>query len=94
MSGGITAQKDPSPAVGSQIELHMDGGIRPGRDVLKAAALGAKGTACRDRTAINTVGKGIQLPGTFEPAQRPQRPTSTCISVGSSEPMNDSTAAV
>ena len=31
-------------AVGSQIEVHMDGGIRSGQDVLKATALGAKGT--------------------------------------------------
>ena len=31
-------------AVGSQIEVHMDGGIRCGQDVLKARALGAQGT--------------------------------------------------
>jgi L-lactate dehydrogenase (cytochrome) len=31
-------------AVGHQIEVHMDGGIRSGQDVLKAIALGAKGT--------------------------------------------------
>ena len=31
-------------AVGDQIEVHMDGGIRSGQDVLKAIALGAKGT--------------------------------------------------
>jgi L-lactate dehydrogenase (cytochrome) len=31
-------------AVGSQIEVHMDGGIRSGQDVLKALALGARGT--------------------------------------------------
>ena len=31
-------------AVGSKIEVHMDGGIRSGQDVLKAWALGAKGT--------------------------------------------------
>jgi L-lactate dehydrogenase (cytochrome) len=30
--------------VGSQIEVHMDGGIRSGQDVLKAVSLGAKGT--------------------------------------------------
>ena len=30
-------------AVGSQIEVHIDGGIRSGQDVLKAYALGAKG---------------------------------------------------
>ena len=31
-------------AVGKSIEVHMDGGIRSGQDVLKAIALGAKGT--------------------------------------------------
>ncbi len=31
-------------AVGHKIEVHMDGGIRSGQDVLKAVALGAKGT--------------------------------------------------
>jgi len=31
-------------AVGSQIEVHMDGGICSGQDVLKARALGARGT--------------------------------------------------
>jgi L-lactate dehydrogenase (cytochrome) len=31
-------------AVGKQIEVHMDGGIRSGQDVLKARALGARGT--------------------------------------------------
>jgi L-lactate dehydrogenase (cytochrome) len=30
--------------VGNQIEVHMDGGIRSGQDVLKAWALGARGT--------------------------------------------------
>ncbi|HEX5737362.1 MAG TPA: alpha-hydroxy acid oxidase [Hydrogenophaga sp.] len=30
-------------AVGGQIEVHMDGGIRSGQDVLKARALGAQG---------------------------------------------------
>ena len=30
-------------AVGSRIEVHMDGGVRSGQDVLKAWALGAKG---------------------------------------------------
>ena len=30
-------------AVGSQIEVHMDSGIRSGQDVLKAVALGARG---------------------------------------------------
>jgi L-lactate dehydrogenase (cytochrome) len=31
-------------AVGSDIEVHMDSGIRSGQDVLKAMAMGAKGT--------------------------------------------------
>ncbi|MDO8455704.1 MAG: alpha-hydroxy acid oxidase [Burkholderiaceae bacterium] len=85
-------------AVGSQIEVWMDGGIRSGQDVLKAWALGAKGTmigramvyglgamgeagvtkalqiihkelditmAFCGHTDINTVDKGILLPGTY-----------------------------
>jgi L-lactate dehydrogenase (cytochrome) len=31
-------------AVGDKIEVHLDGGIRSGQDVLKAVALGARGT--------------------------------------------------
>ena len=31
-------------AVGDQVEVHMDSGIRSGQDVLKAMAMGAKGT--------------------------------------------------
>ncbi|MBX3586536.1 MAG: L-lactate dehydrogenase [Ramlibacter sp.] len=31
-------------AVGRDIEVHMDGGVRSGQDVLKAVALGARGT--------------------------------------------------
>ena len=31
-------------AVGERIEVHMDGGVRSGQDVLKAVALGARGT--------------------------------------------------
>ena len=31
-------------AVGNQVEVHMDSGIRSGQDVLKALALGARGT--------------------------------------------------
>ncbi|MEL6607461.1 MAG: alpha-hydroxy acid oxidase [Pseudomonadota bacterium] len=30
-------------AVGDEVEIHMDGGIRSGQDVLKAVAMGAKG---------------------------------------------------
>ena len=85
-------------AVGSKIEVHMDGGIRSGQDVLKAVALGAKGTyigraflyglgamgqagvskaleiihkeldltmAFCGHTDVNTVDRGILLPGTF-----------------------------
>jgi len=85
-------------AVGSQIEVHMDGGIRSGQDVLKARALGARGTyigraflyglgamgeagvskaleiihkeldltmAFCGHTQVETVDKGILLPGTF-----------------------------
>ena len=85
-------------AVGQKIEVHMDGGIRSGQDVLKARALGARGTyigraflyglgamgqagvtktleiihkeldltmAFCGRTDINTVDKGILLPGTY-----------------------------
>jgi len=85
-------------AVGRQIEVHMDSGIRSGQDVLKAKALGAQGTyigramlyglgamgeqgvakalqiihrelelsmAFCGHTNINTVDKGILLPGTL-----------------------------
>ncbi len=40
----ITALPPIVDAVGSQIEVHMDGGIRSGQDVLKARALGARGS--------------------------------------------------
>jgi len=40
----IAALPEIIAAVGHQIEVHMDGGIRSGQDVLKAIALGAKGT--------------------------------------------------
>ncbi len=40
----IKALPDIVAAVGSQIEVWMDGGIRSGQDVLKAWALGARGT--------------------------------------------------
>ena len=80
-------------AVGSQIEVHMDGGIRSGQDVLKARGtyigraflygLGAMGEAGVTKsleiiqkeldltmafcghTQIDTVDKGILLPGTY-----------------------------
>jgi L-lactate dehydrogenase (cytochrome) len=85
-------------SVGKDIEVHMDGGIRSGQDVLKARALGAQGTyigraflyglgamgetgvdkvleiihkeldltmAFCGHTNINTVDKGILLPGTY-----------------------------
>ncbi len=85
-------------AVGSRMEIHMDGGIRSGQDVLKARALGAQGTyigraflyglgamgeagvskaleiihkeldltmAFCGHTHIDTVDKGILLPGTY-----------------------------
>jgi len=40
----ITALPSILEAVGDKIEVHIDGGIRSGQDVLKAMALGAKGT--------------------------------------------------
>ncbi|RYX94177.1 MAG: alpha-hydroxy-acid oxidizing protein [Comamonadaceae bacterium] len=40
----IESLPDIVAAVGDQIEIHMDGGIRMGQDVLKARALGARGT--------------------------------------------------
>jgi L-lactate dehydrogenase (cytochrome) len=39
----ITALPAIIDAVGDRIEVHMDGGIRSGQDVIKALALGAKG---------------------------------------------------
>jgi L-lactate dehydrogenase (cytochrome) len=43
-SSSINALPTIADAVGSQIEVWMDGGIRSGQDVLKAVALGARGT--------------------------------------------------
>ncbi|HWP17971.1 MAG TPA: alpha-hydroxy acid oxidase [Burkholderiaceae bacterium] len=40
----IRALPEIAQAVGSRIEVWMDGGIRSGQDVLKAVALGARGT--------------------------------------------------
>jgi len=42
-------------AVGDKIEVHMDGGIRSGQDVLKALSLGAKGTYI-GRAFVNGLG--------------------------------------
>ncbi len=39
----IRALPDILDAVGDRIEVHMDGGIRSGQDVLKAVAMGARG---------------------------------------------------
>jgi L-lactate dehydrogenase (cytochrome) len=39
----ISALPAIAEAVGDRIEVHMDGGVRSGQDVLKAVALGAKG---------------------------------------------------
>ena len=40
----IRALRPIIDAVGDQIEVHFDGGIRSGQDVLKAVAMGARGT--------------------------------------------------
>ncbi len=40
----IRALPEIAEAVGDKIEVHLDGGIRSGQDVLKALCLGAKGT--------------------------------------------------
>jgi L-lactate dehydrogenase (cytochrome) len=94
----ITALPAIVDAVGKNMEVWMDGGIRSGQDVLKARALGARGTmigrawlyglgamgqegvtkaleiihkeldltmAFCGRTDINTVDKGILLPGSY-----------------------------
>ena len=47
LDGAMSAIKALPPivdAVGDKVEVHMDSGIRSGQDVLKAIALGAKGT--------------------------------------------------
>jgi L-lactate dehydrogenase (cytochrome) len=47
LDGAISSIRALEPiveAVGHKVEVHMDGGIRSGQDVLKAVALGAKGT--------------------------------------------------
>ncbi|RVA54028.1 alpha-hydroxy-acid oxidizing protein [Mesorhizobium sp. M7A.F.Ca.US.001.01.1.1] len=43
-SSSIGVLEEIADAVGDTIEVHMDGGIRSGQDVLKALCLGAKGT--------------------------------------------------
>jgi L-lactate dehydrogenase (cytochrome) len=43
-SSSISMLERIADAVGDRIEVHFDGGIRSGQDVLKAIALGAKGT--------------------------------------------------
>jgi L-lactate dehydrogenase (cytochrome) len=43
-SSSISMLPRIADAVGDRIEIHFDGGIRSGQDVLKAIALGAKGT--------------------------------------------------
>ena len=43
-SSSIMALEEIADAVGDRIEVHMDGGIRSGQDVLKALCLGARGT--------------------------------------------------
>jgi L-lactate dehydrogenase (cytochrome) len=47
LDGAISSIRALEPivqAVGDKVEIHLDGGIRSGQDVLKAMALGAKGT--------------------------------------------------
>ena len=46
-------------AVGSDIEVHLDSGIRSGQDVLKALAMGAKGTYI-GRSFVYGLGAGGQ----------------------------------
>ena len=43
-ASSISKLEEIADAVGDKIEIHLDGGIRSGQDVLKALCLGAKGT--------------------------------------------------
>ncbi|OHV88567.1 alpha-hydroxy acid oxidase [Mesorhizobium sp. ORS 3428] len=43
-ASSISVLEEIADTVGDRIEVHMDGGIRSGQDVLKALCLGAKGT--------------------------------------------------
>ena len=43
-SSSIRMLPDIVEAVGDKVEVHVDGGIRSGQDILKAMCLGAKGT--------------------------------------------------
>ena len=43
-SASIDMLKPIIDAVGDQVEVHLDGGIRSGQDVLKAVSMGAKST--------------------------------------------------
>ena len=51
----IRALPDIIDAVGDKVEVHLDSGIRSGQDVLKALALGAKGTYI-GRAFVNGLG--------------------------------------
>ncbi len=47
LDGALSSIRSLTPildAVGDKLEVHIDGGIRSGQDVLKAVAMGAKGT--------------------------------------------------
>jgi len=47
LDGALSSIRTLQPildAVGDRVEVHLDGGIRSGQDVLKAVAMGAKGT--------------------------------------------------
>ena len=64
-------------AVGDKIEVHLDGGIRSGQDILKAIAMGAKGTYI-GRPYIYGLGaygeKGVKLALSLIHISEPTRP--------------------